>query len=421
MNSNSQPNSQPLTKTYALIFDSVYDSYRGVVTYVRVFSGSIARGDQVHFLGTKTKTEVLEVGFFSPSYKKSDSLSEGEVGYVITGFKNTSDARVGDTIYKGKEPEKAPVLPGYKKAVPFVFAGIFPVDGSQFQLLRNALDKLSMNDSSLEFFTEKNPALGMGFRCGFLGLLHLDIIRERLEREYKLDIIITAPSVTYQIVKKGQEEIQISNPSEWPDPASIDLIREPYVRAEIISVKESTGKVMELCQSARGIHKSVSYPSENRVLIIYEIPLAEIVSDFYDELKSVSSGYASMNYDFIEFRPGDLVKIDILIAEQKEESLSIITHRDASHNRGGVICKKLKDTLSREQFAIKIQAAIGGKVVARETLSAFRKDVTAKLYGGDVTRKRKLLEKQKKGKKKMISMGKVNVPKEAFLSVIRRK
>ena len=408
-------------KTYALIFDSIYDSYKGVVAYVRIFKGEVKRGDQVHFLGTKTKTEVTEVGFFSPDYKKSESLSEGEVGYVVTGFKNTSSARVGDTIYQGPNPEKAKALPGYKKVLPFVFAGIFPVDGSQFQLLRTALEKLSMNDSSLEFFTEKNPALGMGFRCGFLGLLHLDIIRERLEREYDLNIIITAPSVTYEIKQKETETIKISNPSQWPDPASIDLIKEPYVKAEIISTKDSVGKIMDLCQSSRGIYKDVSYPNEDRALVTYEIPLAEIISDFYDELKSVSSGYASMSYDFIGFREGDLVKLDILIAEQKEESLSIICHRDSAHFRGGVICKKLKDTLPREQFAIKVQAAIGSKIIARETLSAFRKDVTAKLYGGDVTRKRKLLEKQKKGKKKMGKMGKVNVPKEAFLSVIKRK
>lgn len=408
----------------ALIFDSVYDTYKGVVVYVRLNSGSVKRGDKVHFLNTKTEIEVLEVGYFKPGYVPGAILHAGEVGYIVTGLKSVREARVGDTVWKQGtaklEMSDAVALDGYKKVRPFVFAGIFCTDNDDYNLLREALDKLQMNDSALSFEPEHSGALGHGFRCGFLGLLHMEIVQERLEREYNLGLIVTAPSVSYVVVMKDSSEITISSPAGLPDPAHIDAIKEPWVKVEILSPKEYVGAVMTLCTEKRGISKNVQYLDQNRVVNTFELPLASIVVDFYDQLKSVSSGYASMNYEYLDFREGDLVKLDIIVADDRVDALALIVHRDAAFYVGRDITKKLKGIIPRQNFVIPIQAAIGGKVVARETISAYRKDVTAKLYGGDVTRKNKLLKKQKAGKKRMKQMGKVELPQEAFLAVLKR-
>jgi len=409
----------------ALIFDSLYDSYRGVVAYVRVVEGSLKRGDKIRFLNTRAEAEVLEVGYLQLKMEKSDCLSEGEVGYLITGVKAVRDARVGDTVWcagtSGKTAAEIKPLPGYKKVTPFVFASIYCTDGADFPLLRDALDKLSLNDSALSFEAEQSTALGHGFRCGFLGLLHLDIVQERLEREYDLDLIVTAPGVSYIIQRSDGEDELISNPAFLPDSNYYNEIREPWVSVEILVPKDFVGGVMKLLDESRGVSNSIKYLDESRVQLTYEVPLAEIVMDFYDQLKSATSGYASMSYEFLEYRAGKLVKLDMLVAGDKLEALSTIVHKDAAHHRGILICKKLKDLLPKMQFEIPIQASIGSKIVARETLGAMRKDVTAGLYGGDVSRKKKVLAKQKKGKKRMKQMGKVNVPQEAFMAVLRRE
>ena len=409
----------------ALIFDSLYDAYRGVVAYVRVTDGEFKRGDKVRFLNTKTEVEVLEVGYLQLKMVKSDKLEEGEIGYVITGVKSVDEARVGDTIWHKSatkmDPKDVKPLPGYKKVTPFVFASIYCSDNKDYPTLRDALEKLSLSDSSLTFEPEQSTALGHGFRCGFLGLLHLDIVQERLEREYDLDLVVTAPGVSYRIIRTDGEEEIVSNPAFLPDKTHYTIIKEPWIAIEILLPKEYVGKVMSLLDDCRGIQKSIKYLDETRAVLNYEVPLAEIVMDFFDILKSISSGYASMSYEFLDYREGSLVKLDILVSGEKLEALSTIVHKDAAHNRGSVICKKLKEIMNRQNFEVPIQAAIGGKIVARETLGAFRKDVTAKLYGGDVTRKRKLLEKQKKGKKRMKMMGKVSVPQEAFMAVLRRE
>lgn len=410
-------------ETKALIFDSVYDVYKGVVTYVRLMEGTLQRGDKVKLLHTKTELEILEVGYFKPKYVKADKLEAGEVGYVVTGLRDVSEARVGDTIWRsdGKSlASEATPLPGYKKVVPFVFASIFCAEGDDYPLLRDALDKLSLNDSSLSFEPERSTALGHGFRCGFLGLLHLEIVQERLEREYDLDLVITAPSVSYKAVMKDGSEIDVESPSDLPDRATINAIKEPWVKVEVIAPKDHTGAVMKLLQDGRGVSKSIQYLSEARVLLDYEIPLSSIVVDFYDKLKSVSSGYASMSYEFLDYREGDLVKVDMLVAGDIMPPLSMIVHRSEAHNAGAKVARALKDLIPRANFVIPIQAAIGGKIVARESISAFRKDVTAGLYGGDVSRKNKLLKKQKAGKKRMKMVGKVNVPQEAFMAVLKR-
>jgi len=417
-------------ETKGLIFDSIYDSYKGIVVYVRLFEGNLRAGDKCKFLHTKAEMEILEVGCFKPKYKKTDSLNAGEVGYVVTGLKTLEDARVGDTIWRSdsnnsflrNETNESPKpISGYKKVTPYVFASIFCVEGSDYQFLREALSKLSLNDSALSFEPENSLALGHGFRCGFLGLLHMEIVQERLEREYDLNLIITAPSVSYKVIKSDGEEINISSPAELPDKNYYQAIKEPWVYTEIVTPKEYMGGIMALAQEKRGVSKSLKYINEDRVILEYEIPLANIVIDFYDKLKSVSSGYASMNYEILDFREGDLVKIDILIADEKIDALSMIVHRSDAERIGRDMCKRLKDIVPRANFTIAIQAIIGGKVVARETVSAFRKDVIAKLYGGDVTRKNKLLEKQKKGKKRMKSVGKINLPQEAFLAVLKRE
>ena len=408
----------------ALIFDSVYDTYKGVVTYVRLKSGSIKKGDTLYFLNTKKQMEALEVGYFRPKYQPADRLLPGEVGYVVTGLKSVRDARVGDTLWKpaesGVDLNSAVPLPGYNLVKPFVFAGIFCTDADDYPLLRDALEKLQINDSSLSFQPERSGALGHGFRCGFLGLLHMEIIQERLEREYDLDLLVTAPSVSYITCTNDGEELVISNPSDLPEVAKIESLKEPWVKIEILTPKDYVGGVMTLCSERRGISKDMQYLDEERVLLVYEMPLSSIVMDFYDNLKSVSSGFASMNYEYLDYREEDLVKLDILVAGEKIDALSLIVHRQNAFYVGSDITKKLKDLIPRHQFAVPIQAAIGSKVIARETIPAFRKDVTAGLYGGDVTRKNKLLQKQKKGKKRMKMMGKVELPQDAFLAVLKK-
>ncbi len=411
-------------ETKALIFDSVYDPYKGIVAYVRLMQGRLERGQKIKFLNTKAVTDIIEVGCFKPKYKALDSLESGEVGYIVTGMKSVADSRVGDTIWRKentnvKENDSEP-LPGYKRVTPFVYAGIFCTEGEDYPMLRDALEKLSLNDSSLTFEPEHSGALGHGFRCGFLGLLHLDIVQERLEREYNLDLIVTAPSVSYEVKDTKGEVKRISNPGELPDPSQIDEIREPWMKIEILVPKDFVGAVMKLVQERRGLSKNLIYIDEQRVNLIYEIPLASIVVDFYDELKSVSSGYASMSYEFIEFRAGDLVRLDILVHGERIDALSIIIHRTEAQYHGGVVCKRLKEIIPKAQFEIPLQASIGAKVIARETIGAYRKDVTGYLYGGDVSRKNKLLDKQKKGKKRMKMFGKVEVPQKAFLAVLKK-
>lgn len=411
-------------ETKALIFDSVYDSYRGVVTYVRLMSGELKRGDKIYLLHNKKELEVLEVGYFKPKYQAADRLVSGEVGYVVSGLKNVGDARVGDTIWKPGtkplDPHDARPLAGYKVVKPYVFASIFCVDGDDFPLLRDALQKLQLSDSALSFEPEQSGALGHGFRCGFLGLLHLDIVQERLEREYNLNLIVTAPSVSYIAVLNSGEEAFVANPADLPEPASIAAIKEPWVKVEILTPKDYVGTIMQMTLEKRGLNKSIQYIDENRVILLFEVPLASIVVDYYDALKSLSSGYASMNYEYLEYREGNLVKLDMLIAGDKVDALSMIVHRDQAYYVGSDMCKKLKELIPRHQFEVAIQAAIGSKVIARESISAMRKDVTAKLYGGDRTRKDKLLKKQKEGKKRLKKVGKVDLPQEAFLAILKK-
>ena len=409
-------------QTKALIFDSVYDQYKGVVAFVRVNEGTITVGDKVTLLNTKTQFEVLEVGYFRPAYEKARELKSGEVGYVVTGLKSVGEARVGDTIWQSKTTklEDAVPLPGYKKVKPFVFASIFCTEGEDFPLLRDALDKLSLNDSALQFEPEQSTALGYGFRCGFLGLLHLEIVQERLEREYDLDLVVTAPSVSYVAILTNGDRVEVSTPSQLPDRAHIDKIEEPWVDVEILVPKDYVGNVMKLCQENRGHSKNIQYLDENRVLLVFEMPLANIVVDFYDHLKSTTSGYASMSYEFKENRAGDLVKVDILIAGEEVDALSVMTHRSEAQEIGSRLTKRLKQVIPKAQFEIALQAAIGAKVIARESISALRKDVIAKLYGGDRTRKDKLRKTQKAGKKRMKQVGKINLPQEAFLAILKR-
>lgn len=411
-------------ETKALIFDSVYDSYRGVVTYIRVMTGSIKKGDKVYLLHTKKEIEVLEVGYFKPHYVAASALDAGEVGYVVTGLKEVADARVGDTIWRSGTNRSTAIdakpLEGYKVVKPYVFASIFCVEGDEFPLLRDALEKLQLSDSALSFEPEQSGALGHGFRCGFLGLLHLDIVQERLEREYNLDLIVTAPSVSYVAVLHDGAEVFVANPSNLPEVTKIAKIKEPWVKVEILTPKEYVGAIMQMTLEKRGINKSMQYMDENRVILEFEVPLASIVIDYFDTLKSISSGYASMNYEYLEYREGKLVKMDILISGQKVDALSSIVHKDMAFRLGGEVVLKLKGLIPKAQFEIALQAAIGAKVIARETISALRKDVTAKLYGGDRTRKDKLLKKQKAGKKRLKKIGKVDLPQEAFMAILKK-
>ena len=412
------------SETKALIFDSIYDSYRGVVTYVRVVSGELKRGDKIVLLNNKRELEVIEVGYFKPKYVPANSLQTGEVGYVVTGLKDVKDARVGDTIWKpgtkALKASEASALSGYKEVKPYVFASIFCSEGDDYPLLRDALEKLQLSDAALTFEPEQSGALGHGFRCGFLGLLHLDIVQERLEREFDLDLIVTAPSVSYITVMKDGEERFVANPSAMPDPTHIEAVKEPWVKVEVLTPKDYVGAVMQMSLERRGLNTGMQYIDENRVIVVLEMPLASIVTDYYDQLKSITSGYASMNYEYLEYREGKLVKMDILIAGEPVDALSVIIHRDEAYGVGSSLTKKLKEVIPRAQFEIAIQAAIGGKIIARESLSALRKDVTAKLYGGDRSRKYKLLKKQKKGKKRLKKVGKIDLPQDAFMAILKR-
>jgi GTP-binding protein LepA len=402
----------------ALIFDSHFDTYQGAVAYIRVFDGSIRKGDQIMMMSSGKRFEVDEVGIFTPSREQVDALGPGEVGYFTAAMKEIGNAQVGDTVTHANNPAREP-LPGFRKAKPMVFSGLYPSDGDQYDELRDAIEKLQLNDAALTFEPETSDALGFGFRCGFLGLLHMDIARERLEREFGLDLILTAPSVNYTIFKTDGEVIQVSNPSRFPPPNTIAHIEEPAVKATIMVPQEYVGAVMNLCKSRRGIFQKMEYPSPNRVIIYYILPLSEILLDFYDKLKTQTRGYASFDYEFSDYIRTDLVKVDVLLNGDPVDALSFIVHRDDAYTRGRAIVEQLKKAIKRQQFDVRIQAAIGAKVIASEIVKAYRKDVTAKCYGGDITRKRKLLEKQKEGKKRMKSIGSVEVPQEAFLSVLK--
>jgi len=411
----------------ALIFDSKYDTYRGVVAYVRVFNGALKKGDKIKLLATAASSEVLDCGIFKPDYLSTGHLASGSIGYIVTGFKQVTDCRVGDTMTAGSLEGKRPeALAGYKEVKPMVFAGIFPREGSDFKELRDAMEKLKLNDAALSYDPEHSDALGFGFRCGFLGLLHLEVFQERLRREYNLDLIVTVPSVAYKVNKTSGEELIIRTPQRLPDPTQIASIEEPWVRLDIITPKSYMGNVIKLSQEKRGIYKNTEYIStdgeNSRVLLHYEMPLSAILTDFYDKIKSVSAGYASINYDYLDYRTADVVKMDILVAEEPVEALATIVYRDDAFREGRQVVEILKENLSKQMFAVKIQAAVYGKIIAAEKLSAMRKDVTAKLYGGDVSRKRKLLEKQKKGKKKMMAAGKgsVEIPPDTFVKILKR-
>jgi len=406
-------------KLRCLIFDSHYDPYLGVVVYIRVMSGTIREGEKIKMMNTGAEFEVVDVGTLSPfGLNKRGVLYAGEVGYITASIKNVSDTRVGDTITHAENGATEP-LPGFKEAVPMVFAGIYPADGSKYTDLRDALDKLKLNDASLKFEPETSVALGFGFRCGFLGLLHMEIIQERIEREYNLDIITTAPSVIYKIKKKNGTVINVDNPANYPAPDEIEQAFEPMVKASIITPAEYVGSIMELCQDRRGSCKDMRYIDEGRTELIYELPLNEIVYDFFDALKSRSKGYASLDYELVDYKPSKLVKLDILLNGDVVDALSFIVHEEKAYQRGRKIVEKLKDNIQRHMFEIPIQAAIGGKIIARETVRALRKDVLAKCYGGDITRKKKLLEKQKEGKKRMRQLGTVEVTPEAFMAVLK--
>ncbi len=402
----------------ALIFDSAYDEYRGVVIYIRVFGGNLKKGQLVKFSATEEKTEVLDLGFFQPSWVSSDELENGSIGYLVTGVKDLSLAKVGDTIISQESTTKA--LPGYKEIRPMVYAGIFPTDGGEYNKLREAILKLKLSDASLVFEPASSQALGFGFRCGFLGLLHLEIFQERLKREFNLALIVTIPTVAYKLfLQNGQEKI-LTTPAEMPDPNHIEHTEEPYVKIEVVAPKSYIGDLIAYIIEQRGLAQDTEYLDENRVILRYEIPLSSVLVDFYDKIKSISSGYASMNYDLSDYKKCDLVKMDFLVADSPVEALTMLTYRDQAHMVGKRVVNKLKNVLPRAQFAIKIQAAIGGKIIAAEKISPMRKDVTAKLYGGDVTRKRKLLEKQKKGKKRMAQSGRVVIPQEAYLAILKK-
>ncbi len=405
-------------KLKCLIFDSYYDNFKGAICLIRVFDGRVKVGDKVKMMETGKVYEVTEVGIFTPAEKPVDELCAGDVGYIAGSIKNISDVEVGDTITNALDPTDKP-LPGYKKVQPVVFCGVFPVDGARYNDLKDALEKLKLNDASLEYIPETSQALGFGFRCGFLGLLHLEIITERIEREFNLDIITTAPGVYYHVHKTNGEVLELSNPSSLPNQVEIDYIEEPVVKASVYTPPEYVGAIMELCQDKRGTYKDLVYLDSNRVKVNYILPLGEIVFDFFDSLKSRTKGYASFDYELAGYQRSDLVKVDILLNGDKCDALSIIVHKDKAYQRGRALTEKLKKIIPRQLFEVPIQAAIGGKIIARETISAMRKDVLAKCYGGDVTRKRKLLEKQKEGKKRMRKIGTVEIPSEAFMSILK--
>lgn len=410
-------NDKPLR---ALIFDSVFNTYRGSVVYVRLMEGTLQKGEGIRFMATKKEYDAEEIGYLKLKQEKTDKLEAGEVGYVIGSVKSLEDARVGDTLTTSKNPAQK-AIPGYKEPKPMVFSGIYPTSSDDFENLRSALEKLQLNDASLTYQPETSKALGFGFRAGFLGLLHMEIIQERLDREFDIDIITTVPNVEYEVHKtqRGeQKKVIVDNPSEMPDPAKVDAVYEPYIKASIITPSDYIGPVMKLCEDRRGIYVNQLHMQSQRVEISYELPMAEVVFDFYDRLKSGTRGYASLDYEFLEYRKGDLVRLDILLNGEPVDALSSIVHRDNAYELGRKLCKKLKELIPQHQFQIPVQASIGSNVIARETVRALRKDVTAKCYGGDISRKRKLLEKQKEGKKRMKQVGTVEVPQEAFLAVL---
>jgi GTP-binding protein LepA len=409
------PSGEPESPPRALIFDSSYDQYRGVVAFVRVVDGSFARREPLRAMALRTRFEAEELGFFAPTRRETPTLEAGEVGYVITGLKDVSKLRVGDTITSERRPASAP-LPGYKDVKPMVFAGLYPTDSDAYPELRDALEKLKLNDAALFYEPETSQALGFGFRCGFLGLLHMEIVRERLEREFDLDLLVTAPNVAYRVKPPNGEWREVHTPSDMPN--EVEEVEEPYIKASVIVPKEYVGAVMELNNDRRGRFDHLEYPSEQRVHLTYDLPLAEIVLDYYDQLKSRTRGYASFDYDVIGFRPGNLVRVDVLVGGEPVDALSLVVHRDFAFERGRALVERLREEIPRQMFDVAIQAAIGSRIIARETVKARRKDVLAKCYGGDVTRKRKLLERQKAGKKRMKQVGMVEVPQEAFLAVL---
>ena len=413
------PQGDPEAPLQALIFDSLYDSYKGVIIFCRVREGSVKKGTKIRMMATGAEEEVVEVGYFGAGqFIPCEELSAGMVGYITASIKNVKDTRVGDTITDADRPCESP-LPGYKKVTPMVYCGLYPADGARYNDLRDALEKLQLNDASLFFEPETSIALGFGFRCGFLGLLHLEIIQERLEREYNLDLVTTAPSVVYRVHKKNGEVIDLTNPSNMPDPSEIEYMEEPVVSAEIMVTTEFVGAIMTLCQERRGIYKDTEYIEGGRALLKYDLPLNEIIYDFFDALKSRSRGYASFDYELKGYEQSELVKLDILINKEEVDALSFIVFSGSAYERGRKMCEKLKDEIPRHLFEIPIQAAVGGKIIARETVKAMRKDVLAKCYGGDISRKKKLLEKQKEGKKRMRQVGNVEIPQKAFMSVLK--
>ncbi len=422
------PSGDPDGPPRALIFDSEFDQYRGVIAYIRVVDGVFRKGEAIRAMATGTEADIDDIGFFSPQMMPTDQLAAGEVGYLITGLKDVTLLRVGDTLTtraraagassRSARREATEALPGYREVKPMVFCGLFPIDSDDYPDLRDALEKLTLNDAALSWEPETSDALGFGFRCGFLGLLHMDIVRERLEREYDLELLATMPSVEFDVTLTNGEELEVHNPSDMPDPGTIAEIREPFIRASVIAPKEFVGAVMELCQERRGEHAGMHYLSPERVQMTYDLPLAEIVLDFFDQLKSRTRGYASLDYELSGTRPSDLVKLDVLLAGDPVDALSMVVHREKAYEIGRALTEKLRKRIPRQQYDVPIQAAIGSHVIARETVKAFRKDVIAKCYGGDITRKKKLLEKQKEGKKRMKQVGRVEVPQEAFLAVL---
>lgn len=412
------PQGDPTAPLKALIFDSLYDPYRGVVTYIRIVEGTVKPGDKIYMMATKKTFEVTEVGVFTPKETQLDQLTVGDVGFLTASIKNVGDTQVGDTITFAEGGAAEP-LAGYRKMNPMVYTGLYPIDNTKYNDLREALEKLQLNDSALQFEAETSQALGFGFRCGFLGLLHMEIIQERIEREFKIDLITTAPSVIYKVYTTANEEITVDNPSDMPDPQVISYIEEPYVKATVMVPNDYVGAVMEICQSKRGNFINMDYIDTTRVSLFYEIPLSEIVYDFFDQLKSSTKGYASFDYELMGYKQSKLMKMDILLNNEKVDALSFIVHRDSAYERGKMIVERLKELIPRQQFEVPIQAAVGTKIIARSTIKALRKNVLAKCYGGDISRKRKLLEKQKEGKKRMKSVGSVEVPQEAFMSVLK--
>ncbi|MBY6035425.1 translation elongation factor 4 [Fictibacillus nanhaiensis] len=412
------PQGDPEGPLKALIFDSLYDPYRGVVTYIRVAEGTVKIGDKIRMMATGKEFEVLELGVFTPKAVQKDFLTVGDVGYLTASIKNVGDTQVGDTITSSVKGAAEP-LPGYRKMNPMVYCGLYPVDTAKYNDLREALERLVLNDSALQYEPETSQALGFGFRCGFLGLLHMEIIQERIEREFNIDLIATAPSVIYNVTMTDGEKIVVDNPANMPEAQKISVVEEPYVKASIMTPNDYVGAIMEICQKKRGIFLTMDYLENNRVNVLYEVPLSEIVYDFFDQLKSSTKGYASLDYELIGYKPSKLVKMEILLNNEKIDALSVIVHKDFAYERGKVVVEKLKDLIPRQQFEVPIQAAIGQKIVARSNIKALRKNVLAKCYGGDISRKRKLLDKQKEGKKRMKTIGRVDVPQEAFMAVLR--